>query len=214
MERTFAAGAADAAEQAGTAASEGVEGNGRLTATTAIVLLLLLAAEGATLVGIHALLRPHVFLGFALIPPVVLKVSSTVYRFARYYGGHGAYRRKGPPHILLRLLGPVVVVLTVILLASGVALGYTHGSTASTVLFVHKASFVLWFGAMTIHVLGHIAETARTGPRDWTRSRPVRGVNWRRSSLVVSVAAGVLLGVWGLGQFGGWFGPLAMKLGH
>ena len=91
-----------------------------------------------------------------LIPPVLLKVASTGWRFARYYRGAPAYRRKGPPPLLLRLLGPVVVILTVVLLASGVGLLLVSPSWLPLLLTVHKASFVLWFGAMTIHVLGHL----------------------------------------------------------
>ena len=91
-----------------------------------------------------------------LIPPVLLKVASTGWRFARFYRGAPAYRRKGPPPLLLRLLGPVVVILTVVLLASGVGLLLVSPSWLPLLLTVHKASFVLWFGAMTIHVLGHL----------------------------------------------------------
>ena len=86
------------------------------------MLLALLAAEGVTILRVRALLTPHVFIGMVLIPPVLLKVASTGWRFARYYRGTPAYRRKGPPLLLLRLLGPVVVILTVVLLASGVGL--------------------------------------------------------------------------------------------
>ena len=43
------------------------------------------AAEGLTLPAIHALLRPHVYIGFALIPPVALKVGGTLYRLARFH---------------------------------------------------------------------------------------------------------------------------------
>jgi len=100
----------------------GVEGNARLTSVNAVVLLVLLAAEGFTLLGIRQMLTPHVFVGIVLIPPVLVKVGSTTWRFARYYGGAPAYRRKGPPLLLLRMLGPAVVVLTVVLFASGVAL--------------------------------------------------------------------------------------------
>lgn len=53
---------------------------------------------------------------------MLLKVASTTWRFARYYTGAPAYRRKGPPPVLLRLLGPVVVILTLVLLFSGVGL--------------------------------------------------------------------------------------------
>ena len=96
--------------------------NARLTASNAALLLVLLAAEGATLLRVRQLISPHVFLGMVLIPPVLVKLGSTGYRFARYYLGAPAYRRKGPPPVLLRLLGPVVVILTVVVLASGVAL--------------------------------------------------------------------------------------------
>ena len=50
----------------------GADGNARLTALTALVLLLLLAAEGATIPFIGSLLTPHIFLGVLLIPPVLV----------------------------------------------------------------------------------------------------------------------------------------------
>ena len=70
-----------------------------------------------------------------LIPPVLLKIGSTGWRFVRYYRGSPAYRRKGPPPALLRLLGPVVVILTVGVLASGVALVLAPHSLRHTLLF-------------------------------------------------------------------------------
>ena len=103
-------------------ADAGAAGNARLTAANAAVLLVLLAAEGVTILRVRQLLSPHVFIGVVLIPPVLVKVASTTWRFARYYTGAPAYRRKGPPPVLLRLLGPVVVILTLVLLFSGVGL--------------------------------------------------------------------------------------------
>ena len=147
----------------------GVAGNARLTAANAAVLLVLLAVEGVTVLQVRQLLTPHVFIGMVLIPPVLVKVASTTWRFARYYRGAPAYKRKGPPPLVLRLLGPVVVVLTVVLLASGVGLMLVSQSWLPLLLKVHKASFVLWFGAMTIHVLGHLGEVFRLAPRDWLR---------------------------------------------
>jgi hypothetical protein len=184
----------------------GVEGNARLTSSTAVLLLILLAAEGLTLPAIHALLRPHVYIGFALIPPVALKLCSTLYRFARYYTRAPGYRQKGPPPALLRTLGPVVVLSTVLLLGSGVALLFFTGSWQQRMLTVHKASFVLWFAAMTVHVVAHIVETAQLGARDWlpkqTRSLPMATA--RRWVLAATVLAGALVGAWGLGHIGGW----------
>lgn len=34
-------------------------------------------------------------------------------------------------------------------------------SLRQELLTLHKASFVLWFIAMTVHVLGHLTDTAR-----------------------------------------------------
>ncbi len=183
----------------------GVAGNARLTAANAAVLLVLLAAEGITILRVHQLLSPHVFISVVLIPPVLLKVASTTWRFARYYTGAPAYRRKGAPPVLLRLLGPVVVILTLVLLFSGAGLMVSR-PWLSLLLKVHKASFVLWFGAMTIHVLGHLGEVFRLAPRDWLRRtrREVTGAGTRQWLIAASLVAGVMLGFLLLSHVGHW----------
>jgi hypothetical protein len=60
----------------------GPDGNARLTSGTAAVLFLLLAAEGLTILRIRGLLTEHVFVGLLLVPPVLLKTGSTLWRFA------------------------------------------------------------------------------------------------------------------------------------
>src|SRR5205807_5918895 len=70
----------------------GVEGNRRLTSVNGMVLLVLLAVEGYTLPQVRHVLSLHVFIGLLLVGPVLLKTASTMYRFARYYRGEGAYR--------------------------------------------------------------------------------------------------------------------------
>jgi hypothetical protein len=179
----------------------GVESNARLTGGAAAVLLVLLAAEGVTVLSVRSLLTPHIFIGMIVVPPVLLKIGSTCWRFVRYYRGSAAYRRKGPPPVLLRLLGPVVVVLTVVVLGSGIALVLAPASIHGRLLTVHKASFILWFGAMAIHVLGHLVETARLAPADWARRtrREVSGAGLRQWALAASVALGCVLGVLMLG---------------
>ena len=195
-------------------AEQGVKSNARLTASAAVLLLVLLAAEGVTILRIRQLVTPHVFIGMLLIPPVLLKLGSTGYRFVRYYLGASAYRRKGPPPALLRLLGPVVAILTLLLLASGVALMLASPAWSRQLLFVHKASFVLWFVAMTVHVLGHLAEVARLAAISHCRppapltSRRVRRSQSRGASLV----AGALLGLAMLGRVGPWLA--SAHVGH
>ena len=207
-------GDADPATPASRAAA-GVEGNARLTGAMGAVLLLLLAAEGFTILGVRQMLTPHVFIGMLLIPPVLVKIGSTSYRFVRYYRGAPAYRRNGPPPILLRLLGPFVVVLTVVVLATGVALLYVPLSQRSTFLTLHKASFILWFGAMAIHVLSHLADTALLAPRDWVRRtrRQIRGAALRQWILAASLVAGAVLGILVVGRVGPWLASGPLHLG-
>ena len=170
------------------------------------VLLVMLAVEGVTVLRVRGLLSPHVFIGVVLIPPVLVKVGSTGWRFARYYAGAPAYRRKGPPPVLLRMLGPVVAILTLVLLFSGVGLLLAGPSWLPLLLKVHKASFVLWFAAMTIHVLGHMGEVFRLARRDWLRRtrREVTGAGTRQWLIAASLVAGVMLGFLLLSHIGHW----------
>lgn len=178
-----------------------------MTGSIAAVLLVLLAAEGATILRIGSLLNAHVFIGMLLIPPIALKIGSTGYRFVRYYAGSPAYRRKGPPPALLRLLGPFVVVLTVVMFASGVAFLFTGFRLRQNLLLIHKVSFVLWLGAMTIHVLGHLLDTARLAPRDfyWRTRKQVAGAGLRQWSIAASLVVGVLLAALTVGRAGHFF---------
>src|SRR5215469_9967600 len=89
----------------------GAIGNARLTSLAGVVLLVLLAAEGATIVSIQQLLSVHVFIGMLLLGPVALKLATTGYRFARYYTGGVEYLREGPPPPLMRVLVAPVLVL-------------------------------------------------------------------------------------------------------
>ena len=58
-----------------------------------------------------------------LIPVVALKFASTGWRMLRYYGGGAEYVGEGPPPLLLRaLVAPVLIVSTIVLLATGTAL--------------------------------------------------------------------------------------------
>lgn len=179
---------------AATIAEGGVEGNARLTGVAAAALLVLLAVEGATIPFIGSLTGPHIFIGMLLIPPVALKLASTGYRFARYYTGHEAYRADGPPHPLLRLLGPVVVLSTASLFASGVGLAVL-GPQGGVVLGLHKASFVVWLGAMAAHVLAHVLRVPRLATADWGRGDPLPGSSLRRWLLAGSLVAGLVIAV-------------------
>jgi hypothetical protein len=139
----------------------GSAGNEHLTAVVAAILVVLLAVEGATLLGIESLLTVHVFVGVLLVPVVGLKLASTGWRMARYYLGGEEYVRRGPPHGLLRtVVAPFVVLSTVTLLATGLLL-LGLGETAGPLLALHQASFAVWLGATGVHVLAHLAKLPR-----------------------------------------------------
>jgi hypothetical protein len=195
------------ARHAAPAETSSVEGNARMTGSLAAIIFVLLAVEGLTIVRISSLLGLHVFVGTLLIAPVLYKIGTTGWRFVKYYRGDPAYRRKGPPALLLRLLGPVVVVLTVAVLASGVGLVVLSRSWRSELLAVHQASFLLWFAAMSIHVLGHLGDTMRLAPLDWVARtrRQVKGASARQWALATSVALGVVAALVVTPYANGWF---------
>ena len=114
------------------------DGNARLTSVVGLTLLVLTVVEFGTLLGgLQHFLSLHVFVGLVLLPPIALKLASTGWRFARYYSGNRAYREHCPPHLLMRLLAPVLILLTIVLFGSGVAMGVLHGSLLQTARQLH-----------------------------------------------------------------------------
>ncbi len=184
----------------------GVEANERLTGSTALVLLVLLALEGVTVLRVHSLLTLHVFVGMLLIPPILVKVSSTTWRFARYYLGSPEYRHKGPPPTALRVSGPFVVALTVALFASGVLLLLGPTAWRGRLLQLHQASFILWFVLMAVHVLGHLGDVVRLSTKDWARRTRglVPGSRARRLLINSSLLAGLVLALLTVSHVGPW----------
>ncbi|MFZ0377912.1 MAG: hypothetical protein WAL38_08810 [Solirubrobacteraceae bacterium] len=140
----------------------GTDGNEQLTTVTGMILLVQLAVLGVTIVDLHQLVWLHLFVGMLLLGPVLLKMSSVGYRFIRYYTGNPAYRRKGPPALVLRLLGPAVLLSTLGVLATGGILLLVGPSHSYPWLLLHKATFIIWVGCMTLHVVGHLPGVART----------------------------------------------------
>jgi hypothetical protein len=184
----------------------GVVANSRLTASIGAILLVALFVEGITVIDVNGMFALHAFVGMLLIPVAVLKLCSTGYRFWKYYTGDPAYRRKGPPHIILRVTAPVVVVSTIALLGTGAALLAVGPNNSDTWVTVHQASFIVWVSVTTIHVLGHIIETWRLTGDDLrsTSTAAVPRAGLRRGLLLISLVVGVGLGVASLGWNHDW----------
>jgi hypothetical protein len=188
----------------------GTEGNERLTTLTGLLLIVLLAVLGVTIIRIGQLLWLHLFLGLVLIGPLTLKLASTGYRFLRYYVHDAAYRRKGPPAPALRVLAPLVVLFTVLVFGTGVALLLLGESSRDPLVLVHKVTFFVWLAVTAIHVLGHMPEilrllgSARTTRRELIPDQTVTGGGGRGAALGAGLVVGLVLAAALLGQFSAW----------
>jgi hypothetical protein len=189
--------------------SDGAEGNERLTAMTGAVLLILLLVECYTLLHLGNLLTLHVFLGMLLLGPVTLKACSVLYRFTRYYTGSAPYRRKGPPAPLLRVIGPVIMLLTACVFGSGIMLAVTGPSYGPPTgwLQIHRLSFIAWAFFVIVHVLAYLPRLPRllaaevrgasAGPREAGGDEPagrharrvIEVLGWRGTRLALLTAS-------------------------
>jgi hypothetical protein len=170
----------------------GPEGNARLTTTTGVLLLVLLALEGVTILFIRPLISMHVFVGLMLIPPIALKLASTGWRFLRYYTGSRPYVLQGPPHPYMRVVvAPLVVVSTLVLFGTGVAMLAVRPQGGNLV-GLHKGAFIVWLAATGIHVLFHLPRLARLARAELRPSTRVSSA-WLRVVLVgAALTAGAL----------------------
>jgi hypothetical protein len=135
------------------------------------VLLVLFAVEGVTLLAMHQLLSVHIVVGTLLVPPVLLKTVTTGWRAARYYLGSRVYVEAGPPPLVLRVLGPLVVLTTVGALASGLLLILVGPEGKRPVVAplgfgislvtVHQGWVVAWLVVTAVHVLGRVVPALR-----------------------------------------------------
>lgn len=171
----------------------GPPGNERLTSSVGLVLLVLLGIETLTTVALSSYLPEHIFLGLLLIPPVALKLASTGWRFVRYYAHSRPYRLAGPPRLLLRLIAPVLVVATLTLFGSGVAI-ILVGHGGGPLLQLHAVSFAVWGVLVAIHILAYLTRVLREGAADWRgHAERVAGDRGRRVALIGVLLAGVVL---------------------
>jgi len=170
------------------------DGNDRLTSLIGLVLVVLTLVELATVVlGLHQFLSLHVFVGLALIPPVLLKLASTGWRFTRYYTRSGAYRLRGAPQLAMRLLAPLLVAATVVVFGSGVAMGFLHGSSLSLVRELHGPASVAWMVLLGIHVLAYLRQAILSAKEDVAPDSraSVPGAKARTYLLIGAIVAGI-----------------------
>ena len=178
----------------GVASDSGVAGNERLTALAGAVLLVLFAVEIVTLIQLRSLMWLHFLVGVILVGPVAVKTASTGWRFVRYYTRHPAYRRKGPPRLAMRVLSPLLIVSTVAVIGSGIALALV-GPAPPVLLKLHVVSFLGWLALILVHATVYVSRVPRLIADDWRNRRRRTPATGRAARLGVNAAALVAAGV-------------------
>lgn len=184
----------------------GPGGNARLTAWTGLCLLVLFLAELVTILDVRGLISWHVVIGVLLVPPALLKTASTGWRVLRYYTGSRPYRTAGPPPLPLRLLGPLVVVGTLAVLGTGLALialgpqGSRRGLLGTGALDIdavqlHKAAFAVWAVVTGLHTLARLLPAVRLTVADHA-SVPGRAARFGVLTAALAVAVVVAALLW------------------
>lgn len=188
--------------------SGGTDGNEQLTTVTGAILIVLLAVIGFTIPQLRQFISVHLFVGMLLIGPVLLKMASTGYRMIRYYSGNSAYRAKGPPELVLRLIGPIVVLTTVVVFATGVVLLFAGPNHRDPWLMLHKVSFIVWVVFMSLHVLGHLPAVGRALGIGRTGDEPLAGATAGAAGRWIAIAgalvAGLVLAIVLIPDFAAW----------
>ena len=186
----------------------GTDGNEQLTTVTGAILIVLLAVIGFTIPQLRQFISVHLFVGMLLIGPVLLKMASTAYRFMRYYTGDAAYRAKGPPELIMRLIGPIVMLTTVVVFVTGVVLLFVGPNHRDPWLMLHKVSFIVWVVFMSLHVLGHLPAVARALGIGRTRQEQLAGAAQGRIGRWIAIAgalvAGLVLAIVLIPDFAAW----------
>jgi hypothetical protein len=186
----------------------GTDGNEQLTTINGAILIVLLAALGFTIPQLRQFIWMHLFVGLLLIGPVLLKFASTGYRFLRYYTGDLAYRKKGPPELILRVIAPIVVLFTIGVFATGIGLLIVGPNHRDPMLLLHKVTFIVWLVFTGLHVLGHLPAVARAfgigrqGQEQRAGAAP--GAAGRAIALAGAIVAGLVLAVVLIPDFAAW----------
>ncbi len=170
-----------------------VVGNERMTAYAGAILLILLLVELVSAVNLHALLSVHVFIGVMLSGPLVVKIGSTGYRFLRYYTRSPAFVRKGPPHLGLRILSPILLVTTLVVIASGIGLVMTKPSQNGLFFRIHVISVLVWVPMIAIHLIAHIGKVPNLIAGDLRKKTTEQSLG-RRTRLGINLG-GLILGM-------------------
>jgi hypothetical protein len=97
----------------------------------------------------------------------------------------------------MRLLAPFLVMATIVLFASGVAMGVLHGHALGVARRLHGPASVVWLALVGVHTLVYLPRALTRSAEDaaaWVRAS-VRGAKGRAYLLATAIGSGVVLGI-------------------
>ena len=166
------------------------------------MLLVGLAVEGATIPALGQFLSVHIFVGMLLLGPVALKLASVAYRLVRYYTAPASMSARAPTPVMRVVVAPILVLSTLTLFGTGVGLlAFPHRGALSG---LRKASFIVWFGAMTIHLLAYGIRAGRDGVAELA-GRYLQGRALRLAGAGLALAVGIAIALATYPLAGAWF---------
>ena len=165
----------------------GSAGNGHLTAVIAAVLLVLLAIEGATLAATPTTAHRPRLRRDAADPRRRAEAREHGLAHAPLLPWRRRVRRSGPPPLMSRARRAGAHPLDACALCDGYR-ATRLGQTEGTLVGLHKASFIVWFGAAAV-LLAHVSKLPRL-----LRTRAA-GLGLRIALVIGAVAAGLVLAI-------------------
>jgi hypothetical protein len=174
----------------------GLRANRRLIALTGAVLLPLAVLVLLTGFFFDQLWGAHFFVGYLMLPAVLVKLGSTLYRMVRYYLRSGLYRYVRPPYPFARFTSAMLFIAVVVLFVSGIVMGVTGRQDAPWNL-MHPFAASAFSSIIILHLCMYLPEALRTVGEDAHPKPPAApSQRGRRLALLCAGAlAGLLLGM-------------------
>jgi hypothetical protein len=104
------------------------------------------------------------------------------------------------------VLAPLLLIATLVVIGSGIALVTTSPGTEGTLNVVHKVSFLVWAVLVGIHVLAYIPHVPGLIAGDWRHDRALQapGRGQRLGVNVAALVAGTIAAILVLPAFSAW----------
>ena len=173
----------------------------RFSALFGITLLVIFMAEIMTVPFIAGAVGVHIVIGLIAVPLVLGKLAISTYRFTRFYAGDTEFVEAGPPWLPMRLIAPLLVATTVLVIGSGIEIVVAGPSSFSDTFLgaAHTLLSLIWFFLLGLHALAYYLRSYHSARKDFLAvMRRFRGGR-RRDGAYLRV--GVLIATLVMGWF-------------